>query len=40
MLGTTLYFMGGVGSSIVHADSVQEQSVQASKLDTNSAGLS
>jgi LPXTG-motif cell wall-anchored protein len=40
MLGTTLYFMGGVGSSIVHADSVQEQSVQASKLDTNSAQAS
>ena len=40
MLGTTLYFMGGVGSSIVHADSVQEQLVQASKLDTNSAQAS
>lgn len=25
MLGTTLYFMGGVGTSIVHADSVQGQ---------------
>ena len=40
MLGTTLYFMGGVGTSIVHADSVQEQSVQTSKLDTNSAQAS
>lgn len=40
MLGTTLYFMGGVGPSIVHADSVQEQSVQTPKLDTNSAQAS
>ena len=40
MLGTTLYFMGGVGTSIVHADSVQEQPVQTSKLDTNSAQAS
>ena len=40
MLGTTLYFMGGVGTSIVHADSVQGQSVQTSNLDTNSAQAS
>ena len=40
MLGTTLYFMGGVGTSIVHADSVQEQPAQTSKLDTNSAQAS
>lgn len=40
MLGTTLYFMGGVGMSIVHADSVQGQSVQTSNLDTNSAQAS
>ncbi len=41
MLGTTLYFMGGVGTSIVHADSVQGQSVQTqTSKDINSAQAS
>ena len=40
MLGTTLYFMGGVGSSIVHADSVDQPVQTQTSKDINSAQAS
>ncbi|MGO5278341.1 YSIRK-type signal peptide-containing protein, partial [Lactobacillus amylovorus] len=40
MLGTTLYFMGGVGPSIVHADSVDQPVQTQTSKDINSAQAS
>ena len=40
MLGTALYFMGGVGSSIVHADSVDQPVQTQTSKDINSAQAS